>query len=137
MNVKEARRQFEELRGIDTSVIDHGQFDSKLVALYTEMASLAKKARLKEGEYRSTGEQQHAFELWQPVFDKCVTLEEDFYNSSKVNWAKQRHRSSAWLTFGQGLGFTVIGSLVTLAIQELGVWQGMICIWKSLLSKLW
>lgn len=89
LRVKEARSQFDELRKIDTSFIDEGNFNSELVDLYSAIKDGAKVAREKEGEYKSTGEEEHAFELWQPVLDNCVTLEKEFYNCSNVNWAKQ------------------------------------------------
>lgn len=90
LRVKEARRQFEELREIDTSIIRQGKFDSELIDLFTELKLEAKNARSKEGEYRSTNQQEHAFDLWLPVLEKCITLEQKYYTSNAVNWAKKR-----------------------------------------------
>lgn len=90
LRVKEARNQFEELRKIDTSIIRQGEFDSELIDLFSELKLQARNARSKEGEYRSTNEQEHAFELWLPVLEMCITLEQKYYRNDAVNWAKKR-----------------------------------------------
>lgn len=112
LRVKEARKQFEELREVDTSVIDNGEFDNKLISLFSNLTEEAQKAREKEGEYRTTNEQEHAFELWQPVLDKCVTLEQDYYNNSNVDWAKQRQLRISKKNFAFSILAAFIGGLL-------------------------
>jgi hypothetical protein len=89
LQVKEATKQYNELRKIDTSSLDNGEFDNRLMKLYNDIKASAKEARKSEGDKRfDTDEQVHAFDLWQPVFDMCVTFEEQFYNHPKLDWAR-------------------------------------------------
>ena len=112
LRLKEAIKQFNELSRIDTSIIDEGRFDAELVQLYTEIRELATEARLREGEYRSVGEEENAFELWQPVLDKCITLEQDFFANPKVNWAKNRESNFTQKQFFLSIVASFITGLV-------------------------
>ncbi|MDR0635106.1 MAG: hypothetical protein LBF91_09030 [Azoarcus sp.] len=92
VGVREANRQYKELREIDTSIIDNGEFDKKLIALFGEIKKSSAKARQLEGKPGSLEEVDSAFNMWQPVYERCLCLEDDFYENDKVEWAKQKER---------------------------------------------
>jgi hypothetical protein len=112
MAVKEAMKQFEELRKIDTSIIDNGDFDRQLMALSGRIRDGAKEARQQEGHTKDDANTIKAFDMWVPVFADCVKLEKEFYRHNSLNWAKKKQRRGVWRE--RLWGFLVGGILVTL-----------------------
>lgn len=103
--VREARRQYAELRKIDTSVIDNGDFDRELHKLFSEIRVGAIDARRLEGDSRKDLDGPiRAFDRWQPVYEACLRLERDFFHHDKIDWAKKRF----WMRFA----WTSIATLV-------------------------
>lgn len=93
LQVKQVTIQYRELRKIDTSVIDNGNFDKELIKLFQEIKIEAKNARKSEGDKRyDTDEKVLAFDLWEPVYEKCIKLEQEFYLHGAVEWAKKKTR---------------------------------------------
>jgi hypothetical protein len=91
LKVKDANIQFTEIRGIDTSILDNGQFDLKLIALYHKIKSGATDARHFEGESRNDDDSHiKAFDRWEPVYQDCILLEKEFYNHASLPWAKKK-----------------------------------------------
>lgn len=100
LQVKRAIEQYKEIRKIDTSIIDNGDFDNKLMKLINDIKQEAKDARKREGDKRyDTDEKVLAFEIWQPVFDKAVRFEKDFYEHPQLDWAKRKNRFYNFRTF--------------------------------------
>lgn len=99
ISVREARRQFDELRKLDTSDIDNGDFDKKLLVLFAEIRSGATAARKMEGNGNAdpTGPIR-AFDAWQPVYAHCLQLETDFYHHPALDWAKRKWWIKYWKT---------------------------------------
>jgi hypothetical protein len=114
--VKDAVGQFKELRRIDTSIINNGQYDRELIALYNRVRTGAITARLQEGNIKEDGEAIKAFDLWEPVYDDCVTLMKDFYFSDHVTWARKKQKRGIWwervISFGLGVAASVIASVI-------------------------
>jgi hypothetical protein len=115
LKVREARRQYDLLCQIDTSVIDNGDFDKKLHGLFNEIRRGATDARRAESDTNNDNSVP-AFGLWEIVYIKCVELEKDYFLHSKLNWAKRRSisrfiREQAW-----GLIIGVVSSLAATAI---------------------
>jgi hypothetical protein len=82
-----------ELRSIETSILDNGEFDRNLIALHHKIKTEATEARRLEGESRNDDEATiKAFALWQPVYEDCIKLEKEFFNHPKLNWAKKKVR---------------------------------------------
>jgi hypothetical protein len=113
--------QFEELRKVEISLIDNGDFEQKLRQLFHAIQDGAQAARTKEGTSSVEDDVAvAAFDLWAPVYALCVQLESDFYFSDKVLWAKRvtadrhRHQRTISLVSGFILGVVtgVIGNLV-------------------------
>jgi hypothetical protein len=109
IKVNNANDQFKYLRTIDTSVLDNGEFDRKLIALHHEIRIGATNARRLEGESRNDASGAiRAFELWEPVYEKCTQLETDFILHPRLNWAKKRAK---WSKCKEGLIRVVIAVL--------------------------
>jgi hypothetical protein len=103
LKVNDANDQFLELRSIETSVLDNGEFDRNLIALHHKIKTEATEARRLEGESRNDDEATiKAFSLWQPVYDDCIKLEKEFFNHPKLNWAKKKvamfKRKEYWIS---------------------------------------
>lgn len=103
LKVKEANEQFSDLRSLDTSVLDNGEFDKELISLYDKIKKGATIARKGEGESANDSDSSiKAFDLWEPVYQDCIQLENDFYNHAKLQWAKKRvskfKRKEFWLS---------------------------------------
>jgi hypothetical protein len=95
--VREARQQYDQLRRIDTSAIDNGDFDRGLHALFAEIRAGAIEARRLEGDTRADGVGPiQAFDRWQPVFEACLRLEADFFLHPALDWAKKRFWKRYW-----------------------------------------
>ncbi len=99
ISVREARKQYDELRKVDTSTIDNGEFDKKLLALFANIRSGATTARSMEGNGNTdpTGPIK-AFDAWQPVYADCLRLEADFYHHPALDWAKRKWWIKYWKT---------------------------------------
>lgn len=122
--VKESRRQFDELRLIDTSAIEHGEFDRRLIELWQRIKKSAEHARVCEGDPTKDDSQAvHAFELWLPVWEDCVAFEKDIYGHDKLDWAHKRQSKAVWrerwiggVLFGGVVG-GILSAIVIFAAQ--------------------
>ena len=120
LNVKMASDQFIELRKIDTSIIDNGDFDRQLIELYTRIRQGAKRAKAAEGKsVAGTPTADHAFTLWGPVFEDCVTLDKLFYQNQKVNWARKRQRANVWSDRALSFVLGILASIVAAYLWKL------------------
>jgi hypothetical protein len=113
---KEARRQFDELRMVDTSIIDNGEFDRKLLAIWRAIKEGGANARKNEGDTRNDAQAIAAFELWFPVYENCIALERDFYSHQGVDWARKRQIQGKWAERGIGFILGILASLVAAVI---------------------
>jgi len=116
LRVKEARRQYDELRKVDISLIDNGQFHLKLIALWNKITAGAENARLKEGN--TAADAVTAFDLWNPVYADCVTLDKDFYSNPNVTWAEIREQRSKWAERGWGFAIGLITGIAAIWICD-------------------
>ena len=127
LKVKDANDQFAQLLTLDTSVLDNGEFDRKLVALHHEIKVGATEARRLEGQSRNDTEAAiKAFDLWEPVYQNCVQLETEFFLHPKLNWAKKRvtwsRRKEHLIAFILGFLAAFLVALATPIIVELQNW---------------
>ncbi len=110
---------YEELRKIDTHVIDNGDFDYKLRHLVAEIRKKARHARRVEGDKRSDVDGRiQAFELWQDVANECQVVRDEFYYHKSIAWAK---RKASWATvkfFVFGVVTSLIGTIIWQMIQN-------------------
>jgi hypothetical protein len=113
LHVKQAIDQFHELRRIDTSIIDNGGFDQRMLDLFARIKSGAQQARMSEG---NTSDDDNlagkAFDLWFPVYLDCVTFEKDFYRHPSLDWARKVQGRGKWVERGIGFGLGVLASII-------------------------
>lgn len=115
--VKDAIDQFNELRKVDTSIIDNGDYDQRLLRLYREIHEGATSARRNEGDCRNDDASAiKAFEMWEPVYGNCVRLTTEFYQHKHVNWAKKIQKHGAWVERGIGFVLGIVASIIASAI---------------------
>ncbi len=103
---------FDELRKIDTSIIDNGEFDKDMHHLIAKIRTGAEAARLAEGDAKDRDRWHVAYELWEPVYAGCVRFREEFYLSSKVSWAKRKQTVRSWRMRVEGF---IVGALASAA----------------------
>lgn len=117
--VKNSIVQFEELTKIDISIIDNGAFETELRKLHHEIKELAWKARKGEGDVRRDDKAAvAAFELWEPVYERCKRLEKEFYRNEKWVWAKQKHKRGALKNLAVGFLMGVLTGVVASFIYD-------------------
>lgn len=92
--VKEASTQYKELKGLDTSTIDNGDFDRDLHALWRQIKMDSTEARLIEGQ--PDDDRVPAFDKWQEVAADCLRLQEEFFFHPQLAWAKRRACVMEW-----------------------------------------
>ena len=109
LQVKNATDQFNELRKIDTSIINNGEFDRELVDLYYEIKTGARYARKEEGDTRSDKNGYvKAFDLWEPVYENALKLENDFYYNKHIEWARHKNSMVTLKTFIISLAASIL-----------------------------
>lgn len=118
LKVKKALDQYEELKKLDLSYLDNGQYEGKLTALIHEIKSGAIDARHKEGDARYDDEHDvKAFDRWQPVFHNATRLEQEFYLHPRLEWAKRKNSFarlvSNWKTIVLSLSTSYLAGLIT------------------------
>jgi hypothetical protein len=114
--LRETRDQYDELRQVDTSLIDNGKFEPKMLALFADIKEKAGKARLLEGDSRSSETWDDAFDLWEEVYADCVRFEKDYFLSSKVEWAKKKQSQTSRKKLAAAFLLGIITSLVGQAL---------------------
>ena len=119
--LREIRDQYAYLIKIDTSVIDNGEFQGKMIRLWGEIQDAAREARAEEGNSATPEKWPHAFDLWEEAYVLCVEFEQDFFRNPKVQWAKTRQKKIRWLNV---LGGFVVGVAASLGATALWTWCG-------------
>ena len=91
LSVKQATDEYKTLLTIDTGSVDNGDFDRELHKLYNSIREDAINARKNEGNTQKDDDDAiAAFDLWAPVYQKCVKFNKEFFLHSRLNWAKRR-----------------------------------------------
>ena len=88
--LKKAVDDYDDLRRIDTSLIDNGQFDVRLRLLMSEIRVESIAARDSEGDTRGSDGWGKAFDLWGGVFQKIERFNREFYLNPNVDWARTK-----------------------------------------------
>jgi hypothetical protein len=92
----------------DLRLIDNGRFLPLLLCKRKEIIDVAKTARFFEGKKDA----DDAFEKWYEVSNLIDQFEEEFFDSSKIQWAKKISVFHFSITFIVGIIAGVIGSLI-------------------------
>jgi hypothetical protein len=99
----------------DLRLIDNGSFLPSLLCKRKEIIDIAKTARLFEGKNNT----DEAFEKWYEVSDLIDQFEKEFFDSSKIQWAKKISLFHFSITFIVGIIAGVIGSVIVQYIFNL------------------
>lgn len=113
LKVKETVDQFNELKRVDTSIIDNGKFDQEMRDLIHQIKEGAADARRREGHPDA---KDGAFDLWAPIYEKCLDFEKRFYRHGSLDWAKRRQAKRAVTQRLVDIGIGIFASLVAGAI---------------------
>jgi hypothetical protein len=92
----------------DLSLIDNGKFFPSLLCKRKEIIDIAKKARFFEGKKDAN----EAFEKWYDVSVLIDQFEKEFFDSSKIQWAKKISVFHFSITFIVGIIAGVIASII-------------------------
>lgn len=117
LQVMETCQQYGELRKIDTSVIDNGDFDKGLHETFNQIRSKATEARRREGK-TDRNDEVPAFTKWEEVFLDCLKFRDNFFLHSKVDWAKRQGRGKVVQNICTHSGGTIIGGTVVYLLSE-------------------
>jgi len=99
----------------DLRLIDNGSFLPSLLCKRKEIINIAKTARLFEGKK----DIDEAFEKWYEVSYLIDQFEKEFFDSSKIQWAKKISFFHFSITFIVGIIAGVIGSVIVQYIFNL------------------
>ena len=88
--------------------IDNGKFLPSLLAKRKVIVGLAKEARVHEGKT----DIDHAFEKWYEVSNLIDQFEDEYFDPSKIQWAKKVNFLYDLKGFGIGVITGIIGSAV-------------------------
>lgn len=107
--VREARKQYDALRELDTSAIDNGDYDKSLHALFSEIRKGATEARRLEGDGKADSDGPiKAFDAWQPVYINCLILDTKFFHHQALDWANRRW----WVKYWKSTLFTAVAAFI-------------------------
>jgi len=103
-------KDYEKLSKLKTDLrlLDNGNFLPSLLSKRKAIIDIAKKARLFEGKK----DIDSAFEKWYEVSDLIDQFENEFFDPSKIQWAKNLSFLSFSLSFVVGIVTGVIGSAI-------------------------
>ena len=113
-----------ESKRVNINIIDNGKFRSNLITLWDDIRKSAIEARLAEGDARSSDDLQgdgwhHAFDLWKDVYVNCQTLNNDYYLSPNVEWAREKTQKERWRDYLFGAAGAIFFGLVTNFLYDL------------------
>lgn len=121
LKVKDAIDHYRELKKLDLSVLDNGKFEGSMRRLIHEIKDEARKARCQEGDTRGDDDEAiQAFELWEPVYAKCVKFEKEFYQHPDLDWATKKTGWFSWRSLIIGAVFgAVVSWFITRGLDSL------------------
>lgn len=126
LQVKRGVQQYHELRQCPVHLVDNGDFLRQLDQLFYAVRTASAEARTQEGVLKSTGNPSAVFSQWEAVAMQCQRINDEFYMSPKVDWAKradarQKLRSFAWWLIGSFiLGGIVCNIIATVVVKWMG-----------------
>ncbi len=118
--VRDTIDHYNELRRINTSIINNGDFDREMRQLVAEIRSGAITARQAEGDSRDKITWHKAYELWEPVYINCARFDKEYYLSEKVEWARRKQRWRIWRHRIEGVILGVLAGLIVWWLTSLG-----------------
>jgi hypothetical protein len=133
--LKETIDNYNELKKLDTSILDNGEFDRSMRALIHKIQTTAQNARCIEGRYTgSRGDLRvsEAFDVWEPVFVDCVEFEKKFYLHPNLEWARKKgFRITLWQFLISLLAAALVSAFLETPLSDFMKW----C-WRSVAALL-
>jgi hypothetical protein len=123
----------------DLSLIDNGDFEKNLRAAVFNLKKEGAEARYYES-LNKTGNisPPEAFDKWMPVYQKCLEIENLYFNNPNIDWAKNKNKSYTHKQYMIGIYTSVIGSFIFMGIfsdiLKKYVLNPIICFFKQLIS---
>ncbi len=118
--VRETVDHYNELKAVDTSIIDNGQFDAGMRKAIAKIRKGAIAARQAEGDSRDAARWHRAYELWEPVYVDCADFESNYFLNENVEWARKKQVRKTWRYRLEGFLLSVAaGLLVWLLTRQL------------------
>jgi hypothetical protein len=110
LKLKDHNEDYKKLLKLKTDLrfIDNGQFWPSLLNKRRELISIAKEARVFEGKKDTDS----AFEKWYEFSGLVDQFEKEFFDSSKIQWAKKMNFLRVSVAFAIGIITGIIGSLI-------------------------
>jgi hypothetical protein len=113
VRAKQTLDHYDELKKLDTSLLDNGHFETNMRRLIHEIREGTREARRHEGFTSNDAEGSvEAFGRWQPVYDLCSQFDAKFYRHSHLDWARKKARKLTFKKFLVGLILAAIAGAV-------------------------
>ena len=114
--LKQTVDEYDELKRLDTGLIDNGDYDRRLRLLMSEIREDSVMARVSEGDTAHANGWNKAFSLWGAVYQKIERFHKDFYLNPNVDWASRkteeftgrRRREMFWIGVASGVTASAI-----------------------------
>ncbi len=120
--LKAAVDEYDELRRIDTSLIDNGSYDKSLRNLMSKIRVDSIAARTAEGDNSGADGWNKAFDLWNKVNQQIERFHNEFFLNPNVEWARRKTAKFTWKQRLEGFALGVAASaLVALLTWILGL----------------
>lgn len=118
LKVKETIDNYNDLRRVDTSIIDNGDFDREMHRAIEEIRRGSLAAR-QEDIVSKPDDGAGGFARWADVYKQCQNFDAEFFRNEKVHWARSKQRvfTLRQLLFAVGTG-VIAGVLVTLLFSR-------------------
>jgi hypothetical protein len=113
---KKVADDFDDLKRIDTSLVDNGEFDRNVRALISEIRQAVIDARTAEGDSSGQNGWTGAFDAWVAADEKMQRFWMDYYLNPSVEWARRKTIEFNWKRRLEGLLLGVFGSLIAAAV---------------------
>lgn len=114
--LKQTVDEYDELKCLDTTLIDNGKFDERLRLLMSEIRADSVAARASEGDTAGADGWNRAFSQWGTVYQKMERFHKDFYLNPNVDWATRKTAEFTgkrrWEGFGIGVAASAIVGIV-------------------------
>ncbi|MEN6627446.1 MAG: hypothetical protein ABFD69_14575 [Candidatus Sumerlaeia bacterium] len=108
---------YQEIKKVDTSIIDNGEFDRQLHLLIQSIKNKSTEARRLEGRQAKDDHVVVAFEPWTEVYAECIKFEHDFYLNPNLGWARRKQRKRRVIDLFLGFfGAVIINAIISAEI---------------------
>ena len=120
--LKQTVDEYDELKRLDTSLIDNGKFDEQLRRLMSEIRADSVAARTSEGDTAGADGWNKAFSLWGAVYQKMERFHGNFYLNPNIDWASRKTAEFTGKRRWEGFWIGVASGVAASAIVGVVCW---------------